>query len=536
MPAGLILTDARIHTMDELCPYAEAMAVRDDRIVAVGSAAEVLATAIPGSRVLDLGGRTVLPGLIDAHVHLLDFALQLERVDLAGVNSLAEAVRRVGDAAAKLPAGDWIQGGGWDKNQWGRLPTRWDLDAVAPNHPVLLISKDMHSAWVNSLALSLAGVTGDTSDPAGGEVVRQAGTGEPTGLLRENGCRLVVEVVPEPSIARCDRAAEEAIAIAASRGVTGLHVPEMYGASFPGGSPNFSLLRRLKERDALSLRVLCHLSREALPDLLRQGVRTGDGDEWLRVGPLKLFLDGALGSQTAHMLEPYGGGNGGVGIETLTREQLRELLIASMSGGIAPAIHAIGDAANRKALDLLEETVGLWRPRGLRPRIEHAQLLHPADAQRLGILGIVASMQPSHQPSDWLIADRYWAGRNDLAYAWRTILESGAVLAFGSDCPVEPLSPLAGMFAAVTRQTVDGQPVGGWHPEQRLTPLEALRGFTLGAAFASGEESVKGSLSAGKLADFVVLSDDPITGDPRLFLSTKVEATAVGGRVIYGEL
>ena len=536
MSADLILTNARIRTLDDSCPRAEAMAIEDGRVVAVGRPEDVEPVRGPGSRFVDLGGRTVLPGLIDAHVHLLDFALQLERLELAGVNSLEEAQRRVGQAAARLSAGEWIQGGGWDKNQWSRLPTRQDLDAVAPGHPVLLISKDMHSAWSNSLALRLAGVTAETPDPTGGEIVRDPGSGEPTGLLKENGRRLVVDAVPGLSPARCDSAALTALSIAASRGVTGMHVPEMHGSSFPDGSPNYSLIRRLKERGALRLRMLCHIAMGALQDTLRQGVHSGDGDEWLRVGNLKLFLDGALGSQTAHMLEPYSGSAGGLGIETLTHGRLREVLTASMSGGIAPAIHAIGDAANRKALDLLEETAPLWQPQGLRPRIEHVQLLNPTDAHRLGTLGVVASMQPSHQPSDWVIADRYWAGRNDLAYAWRTVLNSGAVLALGSDCPVEPLDPLAGMHAAVTRQTADGQPAGGWHPEQRLSPLEALRGFTLGAAYAAGEEGMKGSLSVGKVADFVVLSADPLAGSPELFLSTKVEATVVGGHAVFGEV
>jgi predicted amidohydrolase YtcJ len=254
----------------------------------------------------------------------------------------------------------------------------------------------------------------------------------------------------------------------------------------------------------------------------------------LRIGHLKLFLDGALGSQTAHMLEPYSGGENR-GIETLTRGALVEQIREAAAGGISVAVHAIGDAANRKILDALAETAPLWQPLRTPPRIEHVQILHPADARRLGELGVVASMQPIHATSDWPVAERYWGERCALAYAWRTVRDSGAVLAFGSDCPVEPLDPRLGLHAAVTRERADGQPAGGWHAEQRLDAREALEAYTLGAAYASGEAAVKGSLAAGYLADFVVLSDDPLAA-PDGILSAKVEATVVGGEVVYGEL
>jgi len=527
VPADLILVNCRAYTVEDDNPLAEAIAVRDGRILAVGRSGDVLPTAGPGTRVVDLGGRAVIPGLIDAHLHLLSFALSLGRVDLAGASSLEEALARVRAGAAGLRPGEWVLGGGWDKNLWGRLPHRRDLDAVAPANPVLLASKDYHSQWASSLALELAGVRPETASPPGGEILRDPATGELTGILQENAGRLVARAVPPPSPERCDAALLQALGIAASAGLTGLQTFE--------GPEVLAALQRLRARGALDLRVCCHLRRESLADAARLGLRTGFGDEWLRLGHLKLFLDGALGSQTAYMLEPYSG-SVSRGIQVLTREELRELVGVAIEAGLAPAVHAIGDAANRLALDVFEETAPAWRRAGLRPRIEHVQLVDAADAGRLGRLGVVASMQPSHATSDWPVAERHWAGRTGLAYAWRTLLDTGAVLAFGSDCPVEPIDPLPGLYAAVTRQTAAGQPAGGWHPEQRLTPTEALRAYTLGSACASGEESIKGSLAVGKLADFVVLSTDPLAGTPEAFLQAKVEATAVGGRVVYGEL
>ncbi len=527
MPADLIVTNARLYTLDESSPRAEAMAARDGLIVAVGSAGEIEALAGPGATRADLGGRAVVPGMIDAHLHLLSFALRLTRVDLQGVRSLGEALERVRSSAAHTAPGEWVLGGGWDKNLWERLPNRWDLDGAAPANPVLLASKDGHVQWANSRALELAGIGVDTPDPFGGEIVRDRATGEPTGVLRENAGEMAEKAVPPPSPERCEGALRRALAYAASVGLTGLYSFE--------GRETLAALQSLKEKGQLPVRVCCHLWRDSLQDAIRLGLRTGFGDEWLRLGHLKLFLDGALGSQTAHMLAPYEGA-GGRGIEVLLRDQFAEMVRTALQAGIAPAVHAIGDAANRVTLDVFEETAPVWQGTRLRPRIEHVQLLHPEDAGRPGRLGIVASMQPSHATSDWQVAEHCWGDRSRLAYAWRTLLDSGAVLAFGSDCPVEPIDPLPGLYAAVTRRRADGTPPGGWHPEQRLTPLEALRAYTLGSAYAAGEESIKGSLSAGKVADFIVLSEDPMAGPPELLLKTRVEATVVGGRVVHGEL
>jgi predicted amidohydrolase YtcJ len=527
LPADLLIHDAWIHTLDSGSegPPAEALAVQGGRVLGVGRTADLEPLVGPGTRRVSLGGRTVIPGLNDAHLHLVAFALSLRRVNLVGVPTLAEGLAKVRAAVERAAPGEWILGNGWDKNLWGGLPTRADLDAVAPGNPVCLASRDLHVEWANTRALELAGVGRETTSPAGGEIVRGA-DGEPTGILQENAGELVTSAVPPPTPEQVEAALLEALPVAARLGLTSLQTFESAAA--------LSALQRLRERGRLSLRVCCHLWKDSLPHARALGLRTGFGDEWLRLGHLKLFLDGALGSQTAHMLAPYAG-TASTGIETLGRQELVSLIREAAEGGIAVAIHAIGDAANRKALDALAETAPLWRPAGLRPRIEHVQLLHPADARRLGELGIVASMQPIHATSDWPVAERYWGERSALAYAWRTVRDSGAVLAFGSDCPVEPLDPWLGLRAAVTREREDGQPRGGWHPEQRLDARAALAAYTVGAAYASGEERLKGSLTPGHLADFVVLSEDPMSSSEAT-RDARVEATVVGGEVVFGDL
>lgn len=525
--ADLVLSNARIYTVDDRNPFAEAMAIRDGRVLAVGRGADVDPLVGPGSRRVDLGGRTVIPGLIDAHLHLLSFGLTLAEVDLQGVASVEGAIGLVNTAVRRARPGEWLQGTGWDRNLFGRLPTRHELDRVAPDNPVLLASKDLHALWVNSRALEIAGIGPESEDPPDGEIVRDPATGLPTGVLKEGARAPLFRAVPAPSDERCEAAVAGALRIAASKGLTGLQ-------SFEEAA-TFRALQRLRSRGQLALRVCCHLWKDGLEHAIDLGLLTGFGDEWLRLGHLKLFLDGALGSQTAYMLEPYTGTEY-LGIQTISREEFRGLVLRAAEAGIATAVHAIGDAANRIALDVYAETAGVWRAAGLRQRIEHVQLLGPGDAERLGALGVIASMQPSHATADWQVAERHWSDRTERAYAWRTVLGAGAPLAFGSDCPVEQIDPISGLYAAVTRLTPSGLPEGGWHPEQRLTLPEALKAYTLGAAYASGEESIKGSLESGKLADFVVLSRDPFAGPPEALLETQIEATVVGGRVVHGAL
>lgn len=541
MKADLVFQHGRIYTMagarSGTAPRVEALAISGDRVLAVGEDAAIRDMLRPGGRVVDLGGRAVIPGLIDAHVHFGGYSLAVyqNRVDLDNVPSKEEALARVAAAAARTPAGRWIQGAGWNKNIWpgGRFPTAADLDGVAPDHPVALADKSHHAMWINSRALEAAGITADTPHPEGGEIVRDA-AGRPTGMLLETAEELVSHAIPKPDVAEMMAALRQGIAQAQGLGLTGVHDP---------GHPTvLAAMQALYAAGELGLRALVMIPGDDLDAALRLGLRSGLGDGGLRLGGVKIFADGALGPQTAHMLAPYqglpGGGPGGLGIPTHGAEELAGMVRRANAAGLAVAIHAIGDAANRAALDAIEQAhaaAGSVPSRlGVPNRIEHVQLLHGDDVARLAGLGVVASMQPIHATSDMEMAERYWGERCALAYAWRSVLDAGGELAFGSDCPIETLDPLAGIHAAVTRRRSDGSPgPEGWIPGQRLTVAEAVRAYTLGAARASGEGQLKGSLVPGKLADLVVLSHDIFEIDPIEILETRVETTILGGRVVY---
>ena len=533
MPKSLLLLNATIYTMDDQNPRAEAVALRDGRIIAVGGADEVREAAVPRAESIDLEGRTVVPGFGDAHVHLLDYALTLEQVNLEGVDSLAQAVALVRQRIVSAEPGAWIRGRGWDHNLWDEgFPCKEDLDRIAPHNPVALTRKDGHLLWCNSLALQAAGIGPGTPNPPGGRIQRDA-RGEPTGILMETARELVYAVVPPPPARQRQEALRRAFLIAHSLGLTGVH--EM---GHLRGREVLSDYQGLLARGDLGLRVCAMLPRKRLDEAIALGLRTGFGNEWLQIGGVKVFMDGTLGSQTADMLEEFEGQPGNRGVVVTPAEEIREIVRRASGAGLACTVHAIGDAAVQKALD----AVAMSHPpsfdyaqdrSAIRHRIEHAQLVHPDDIPRFAQLGVIASMQPIHATSDMLIADRYWGDRCRTAYAWRSLLDAGAHLAFGSDCPIETLSPLAGIHAAVTRQRADGTPEGGWYPEQRLTVAEAVRAYTLGAAYASGEESSKGSITMGKLADLVVLSRDIFAIPLEEILETKVVATVLDGKVVY---
>jgi hypothetical protein len=475
----------------------------------------------------------VVPGFTDSHIHFLSAALNLERINLDGLDSKAKAVAAVAERVAQTPKGKWVRGYGWNHNLWdGRFPNKADLDAVAPDHPVVLTRKDYHVLWVNSRALEAAGITTETPDPPGGEIERDPATGEPTGILKEEACKLVYRVLPQPTAAERQAALKRAFTLAHSVGLTGVH--EILSTNlFAEGLRDYL---ELAQRGELGLRVYLFIPRERLTEAITLGLRTGFGDEWVRIGPVKAFMDGTLGSQTADMVEPFKGQPHNRGLPILSAEEIRGLIARASDAGLACAVHAIGDAANRKVLDAIASyrRSARWRDDlRLRHRIEHAQLVHPADIPRFGELGVIASVQPIHATSDMEIAERYWGERCATAYAYRSLLEAGAKLAFGSDAPVESWDVLAGIHAAVTRQRADGNPPGGWYPEQRLTVAQAVHGYTLGAAYASGEEHLKGSITAGKLADFVVLSQDISQVPPEEILSIRVVGTVVGGQVRY---
>jgi predicted amidohydrolase YtcJ len=536
MKTDLVLYNGQIYSLEEGQPQAAAVAVSGNRILALGDSPNMRDLLRPGGQAVDLEGRAVIPGLIDAHIHFgwHSLAVYQNRVDLDNVPSLEEAVARVAAAAARTPPGRWIRGAGWNRSLWpgAPFPTAADLDPLTPDHPVALPDKSHHALWVNSRALEAAGIDATTPSPEGGEIVRDA-AGQPTGILLETAADLVLEAVPQADVAEMAAALRQGIAQAQALGLTGVQDP--------GGATVLAALQVLRAEGHLGLRALMHIPGDELDAAIDLGLRSGLGDAYLRLGSVKIFADGALGPKTAHMLAPFEGTADNLGIPTHTAAELSEMVRRAHAAGLSVAIHAIGDAANRTVLDAIEaaQTIasrepGMARRPALPHRIEHVQLLHADDVPRLAALGVVASMQPIHAPSDMEMADRYWGARSALSYAWRSVLEVGGELAFGSDCPVETLDPLAGIHAAVTRRRADGSPgPQGWIPEQRLTVAEAVRAYTLGSARASGEEHLKGSLVPGKLADLVVLSHDIFQIDPMEILDARVEMTVLDGRIVY---
>jgi hypothetical protein len=506
--AVVILENGVIRTMVPTMPMVLALAIAGDRIAGgVGTHEQALAS--PDH--VNLGGRCVLPGLSDAHVHFPTWALAQREVRLEGTTSLDEALARIETAVGALEPGLWLRGRGWRSGDWSPEvePTRQALDAVTGDTPVALMARDYHSLWLNSAGLAAA--NGDL-EMAGG-VVELDENGEPTGVLREESAWRFRDRYLTASDDEFVDAMREGLRIVAARGVTAVHDKDGWL-----GAPRF--WQRLAEDGALTLRVWQSLPYDHVGRLEEIGFRSGIGDELLRIGYLKAFMDGTLGSQTARMLD-------GSGVEITSRDQLVEIIRAGARAGWPVAVHAIGDLANREALDAFEETRDDWEPLGLRQRIEHAQLLAPEDIARFGELGVAASVQFSHAPSDRDIADRNWAGKTEGAYAYRSLLDSGAVVANGSDAPIEELDPLAGIRAGVLR-TLDERE--SWHPEQALTVEQALAATILDPAWLAREERTRGKLLPGYLADLVVLDRDPLAIEPAELSDVEVIATMVGGR------
>jgi hypothetical protein len=537
-PEDILLTNATIHTMDPSLRSAKAVAIRHGRFLIVGDEQGARAALGGSPTTFDLGGRCVLPGLTDAHLHFKWYAESLRSVP-AETPTMEEAVARVRAAAERSAPGEWITGYGWNHNVWGNgsLPDARPLDAAAPANPVALMAKSGHALWVSSLALKAAGIRLDTSDPEGGKIAHGK-DGMPSGVLLEKAMELVHAVIPPQSARGLADMMVDAQTEAHRRGLTGFHDFDNTLA--------FKALQEMERRGALALRIVKGIPRERLDGAISLGIRTGFGGDMLRLGSLKLFADGALGPQTAWMIAPYEG-TWSTGIPTMTEEELFTDISRANAAGISCAVHAIGDAACHAVLDAYERA-GAGVPgtaRGspgavgptLRNRIEHAQLLHPDDLDRFARLGVIASMQPLHATSDMLIAERHWGRRCATAYAWKTLLERGAALAFGSDCPVEICDPLAGIHAAVTRRRSDGTPgPEGWRPELRLSVEQAVAAYTTGPAFAAGREADLGSITPGKCADLTILEKDIFTIDPHEIRQVRVAATMVGGRFVYTAL
>jgi predicted amidohydrolase YtcJ len=516
-----VYAGARFHTLDDALGTVEALAVRGERIVAAGTTQACRDAAGPGAVEVDLGGTTVVPGLVDSHLHTAQYARSLVSVDLHTATSLQQALEAVRTHADRLPPEAWVTGGGWDCHRWPVpvQPNRHDLDTVVPDRPVALPTIDRHTLWVNSVALQRAGIDRHTPDPAGGEIVRDA-DGEPTGILREAAGSLIVEPDDQTALPGLLRSAMDRLL---SHGLTGVHDID--------GADAWSAFQTLRAADDMPIRVHKLIPRVDLDAHIDAGHATGDGDAWLRTGPVKLFTDGALGSHSCLMTHGFADEPDNHGIAVTPYPELRELVLRAGSAGIAVAAHAIGDAANHLLIDAFAEAITARPGSPLRYRIEHTQYLQPADVQRIARLGIVASMQPTHCTSDIALTDSMLAGQDLACYAWRSLLDAGAVVTFGSDAPVEDPNPWLGIHAAVTRQRADASPAGGWQPHERITLDQALRGYTVAPAYASYSEHLAGRLRPGMLADFAVLADDPFAIETSALHSVRVSATVVGGRV-----
>jgi predicted amidohydrolase YtcJ len=507
----VILENGAIRTLDPALPRAGALAIAGERVAGGVGTHE---TALASPERVDLGGRCVLPGFTDSHVHFPTWALAQRQVRLEGTRSLDEALARVREAVGSVPEGRWLRGLGWRSGEWSPSvePTKEALDGVTGEVPTALMARDYHSLWLNSAALARA--NGDLQVPGG--VVERDEQGEPTGVLREECAWHFRDVHVRPTHDEMVAASREGIRLANSRGVVAAHDKD-------GWLGALAVFQEIHREGGLTLRVWQSVPHDHVDRLSEIGVSSGLGDDWLRLGYIKAFMDGTLGSQTARML-------GGSGVEITSRAELEDIVRRSARTGFPVAVHAIGDLANREALDAFESTRAEWQPRGLRPRIEHAQLLAPDDVARFGEIGVAASVQFSHAPSDRDLADRFWDGLNDGAYAYRSLLDAGTLLANGSDAPIEELDPLAGIAAGVLR-TIDER--SAWHPEQRVSLEEAVHATCVAPAWLEGAERRRGRLVPGQLADLVVLDRDPFETEPEEIAGIRVVATMAGGRWVH---
>jgi len=529
-PAELVVTNARIYTVDEGRPVAQAMAVRGGRVLFVGDARGALALRGPGTRVVDLGGRTVIPGMVDAHGHLLGLGLGLRNVDLVGTRSYDEVIARVVARARQLPKGSWVVGRGWDQNDWGdtRFPTHEALSHAVPDHPVFLQRVDGHAALANAAAMQAARVTRDTPDPSGGRLERAA-DGTPTGVFVDNAEAIVGRVIPPPSRDDQRVALRGAAAELHRWGLVGVH-----SAGERRGT--IELMEEMAGRGELDLRAYVMIADDSadVAYYLARGPRSAVADGRLWVRSIKVYSDGALGSRGAALLEPYSDDPRNSGLLVTAPAHIRDVATRALRAGFQVNTHAIGDRGNRLVLDAYAAALRDVPVADHRFRVEHAQILHHDDVPRFAELGVIPSMQASHQTSDM-----YWAGtrlgetRLLGAYAWRSLLDAGSIVPNGSDFPVEQVNPLISFHAAVARQDAANWPTGGWHPEQRMTRDEALRSMTLWPAMAAFQERDMGSLGVGKYADFVVLDRDLMRVPAEEILATRVLATYVGGRAVY---
>lgn len=510
-------------------PTASAIAISDGKILAAGRQEDILSLASHNTEVIDLNGSIIWPGLTDSHIHLQLFALGLKYVECE-TSSRAECLQRVARATAATPAGTWVKGHGWNQNDWPEgFGTAALLDEIAPDNPVYLTAKSLHAGWANSTALRLAGISKDTPDPMDG-VIQRDSSGNPTGILIESAMNLLENAIPTPNQDEITEAIKQAQSVLWSMGLTGVHDFDRRSC--------FRALQGLDSNGELKLRVLKSIPLENLDHAVDVGLQTGFGSEFLRIGSVKLFADGALGPQTAGMLQPYEGSPDHSGLLFLDAEQILEHGQMAAQSGLSLAIHAIGDRANHEVLKAYSQLrrfeANQNLPR-LQHRIEHVQLLHPDHLQQLADLGIVASMQPIHTTSDMDTADRYWGSRARYAYAFKTLQEQGTRLIFGSDAPVESPNPFWGLHAAVTRQRQSGYPsADGWYPQERLPLAQALESYTIHPAHAAGWGDRLGRIAPGYHADLIVLPSDPFQIEPSELHRVKPDRVMIAGEWVVG--
>lgn len=539
--SSMLVTNGPIYTLDPAQPQVAALGIRDGVVCAAGSLADVHAVLPNPTYTLDLQGNAVIPGLTDAHVHIISHGLYIRQVRLDGLDDFETVCARIADAAQTVPANTWLQGWGWDHTLWGgRWPTADDLESLIPGRPAIFPRKDGHSAWVNHTAMRIAGITRDTADPVGGHIDRDA-NGDATGIFKETAIDLIRRHIPDYTDEDRINATKDCFAEGYRYGMVGMH--GLTGMR-RDGFIHLRALQELRHRGEMPGRVLMCIDPNGFEHMLEMGIRSGMGDDWLRIGQFKFFADGTLGSETADMLAPFEGGTN-LGLPTISRDEIVDYVRRANHAGIAISVHCIGDGSNRKVLDAVQSALtSLQRPGEslfdtskrvltLPNRIEHCQLLHPTDIPRFAELNVVASMQPVHMIGDMDTAQRLWGARNAGSYAWRALEASGAVLALGSDAPVESLNPWYSIFGAVTRQKLDGTPAGGWYPELAISRMSALRGFTVGAAYAANSHTRQGTLMPGMLADLAVLTHDPFSCDASELQHITARLTMIEGRIVY---
>jgi len=526
--ADMALVNGKVITLDPKNPAAEAVAVKGGRILAAGSSAEIRKYVGPATQVLDARGKLVIPGLIDAHLHFASGGRSLASLTFRGVSSVEKVQEMVAARIRELPAGETVNGSEYDHTLFPgqKWPSKEDLDKVAPNNAVVIRRVDGHSVWVNSETLRQSGITNDTKSPFGGEIAKDPATGEPTGIFKEAASGLLkVKPSSKPSSIKDD--IERGLAYAATLGLTGIQT----SASLQ----ELEIFKQLKAEGKLTLRVYAWLPIDDLDRYIKLGIKQGQGDDMVRVGFQKVLIDGTLGSGTALMFEPFADDPAKTGLPQYKEDAFYALIEKAHQNGYQTGTHAIGDKGVNWVLNAVERAQKKFGAKNLRHRIEHAQIIIPSDVKRFKQLGVIASMQPTHCTTDMRFCEiRVGPERSKNAYIWKTLLDAGAHLAFGTDWPVEPLDPMRGLYSAVTRKNIESDtPEGGWFPEQRLTMTDTVRLYTLDAAYASFEEKIKGSIEPGKLADFTVLSKDIYRVDPKEVLTTEALYTILGGKIVF---